>query len=224
MLDELVGMKVDPEVARAVEAAGKTLAGMGHSVERASADMGGRDDAGRHLRHLLLRLRRAPRRLRQAQRPQGRPRHARAGDPARLRGGERDHAGALHGRHAAPPTWRAASSAQFYSQVRHLALADDLARVGALGHTTTCRKPGDGWDEHDRGAVHAALPVHHPAQHHGHAGHVAAAGDALERRADRRADRRQAGGRASAAAAGRRRSRQAMPWKDRVPPLHVSKV
>src|SRR5215470_20046366 len=41
VLDELVGIKVDPEVARAVEAAGKTLAGMGHIVERASADMGG---------------------------------------------------------------------------------------------------------------------------------------------------------------------------------------
>jgi amidase len=42
VLDELVGMKVDPEVARAVEAAGKTLAGLGHSVEHASVDMGGR--------------------------------------------------------------------------------------------------------------------------------------------------------------------------------------
>jgi amidase len=41
VLDELVGIKVDPEVARAVETAGETLAGMGHSVERASADMGG---------------------------------------------------------------------------------------------------------------------------------------------------------------------------------------
>jgi len=43
VLDELVGMKVDPEVARAVEAAGKTLAGMGHTVERASVDLGGLD-------------------------------------------------------------------------------------------------------------------------------------------------------------------------------------
>jgi amidase len=43
VLDELVGVAVDPEVARAVEAAGKALAGMGHTVERASADMGGRD-------------------------------------------------------------------------------------------------------------------------------------------------------------------------------------
>jgi amidase len=43
VLDELVGMKVDPEVAKAVEAAGKALAGMGHPVERARADMGGRD-------------------------------------------------------------------------------------------------------------------------------------------------------------------------------------
>jgi len=43
VLDELVVVAVDPEVARAVEAAGKALAGMGHTVERASADMGGRD-------------------------------------------------------------------------------------------------------------------------------------------------------------------------------------
>jgi amidase len=35
-------MKVDPEVAAAVEATGKVLAGMGHMVERASVDMGGR--------------------------------------------------------------------------------------------------------------------------------------------------------------------------------------
>jgi amidase len=43
VLDELVGMKVDPEVARAVEATAKTLSAMGHEVERASVDMGGRD-------------------------------------------------------------------------------------------------------------------------------------------------------------------------------------
>ncbi len=43
VLDELVGIKVDPEVANAVEAAGKALAGIGHSVERAKAEVGGRD-------------------------------------------------------------------------------------------------------------------------------------------------------------------------------------
>jgi amidase len=42
VLDELVGAKVDPEVARAVETTGKTLAGMGHIVEPAKVDMGGR--------------------------------------------------------------------------------------------------------------------------------------------------------------------------------------
>jgi amidase len=41
VLDELAGVRVDPEVARAVEARGKTLANMGHHVECASADMGG---------------------------------------------------------------------------------------------------------------------------------------------------------------------------------------
>src|SRR2546425_278484 len=41
VLDELAGVKVDAEIARAVEETGKTLAGMGHSVEMARADMGG---------------------------------------------------------------------------------------------------------------------------------------------------------------------------------------
>ena len=41
VLNEIVGVKVDPEVAKAVEAAGKALAAMGHTVEPASADMGG---------------------------------------------------------------------------------------------------------------------------------------------------------------------------------------
>ena len=132
VLDELVGMKVDPEVARAVEATGKALAGMGHAVERASVDMGGVDDAACHLRHLLLRLRCPPRRLRQAQRPQGRPRYAGAGDPLRLRGGQGHHAGALHRRlrrrQRRPPQAR-----RVLHQVRHLAVADDLARGRALG-------------------------------------------------------------------------------------------
>lgn len=43
VLDELVGAKVDPEVAKAVEQTGKVLAEMGHDVERASVDMGGPD-------------------------------------------------------------------------------------------------------------------------------------------------------------------------------------
>jgi amidase len=42
VLDELVGMAVDPEVAAAVEATGKTLADLGHGVETAKVDMGGR--------------------------------------------------------------------------------------------------------------------------------------------------------------------------------------
>jgi amidase len=41
VLDELTGVKVDPEVAAAVEATGKTLTGLGHSVEYAKVDMGG---------------------------------------------------------------------------------------------------------------------------------------------------------------------------------------
>jgi len=41
VLDELAGVAVDPEVAAAVKAAGKALEAEGHSVEMASADMGG---------------------------------------------------------------------------------------------------------------------------------------------------------------------------------------
>jgi amidase len=41
VLDQLVGVPVDPEVAAAVEATGKILASMGHTVEYARADMGG---------------------------------------------------------------------------------------------------------------------------------------------------------------------------------------
>lgn len=41
VLDDLVGVKPDPEVAAAVKAAGRTLEGLGHHVEIASADMGG---------------------------------------------------------------------------------------------------------------------------------------------------------------------------------------
>jgi amidase len=41
VLSELVGAKVDPEVAKAVEATGKALESMGHIVERTEADMGG---------------------------------------------------------------------------------------------------------------------------------------------------------------------------------------
>jgi amidase len=41
VLDEFLGIKVDPEVARAVEAAGKALADMGHAVERAKVEVDG---------------------------------------------------------------------------------------------------------------------------------------------------------------------------------------
>jgi amidase len=41
VLTELFGVRIDPEVAKAVEATGKALAAMGHTVEPASADIGG---------------------------------------------------------------------------------------------------------------------------------------------------------------------------------------
>jgi amidase len=48
VLSELVGVRVDAEVAGTVEAAGRSLEAMGHGVEHATADMGGLDT----LRHL----------------------------------------------------------------------------------------------------------------------------------------------------------------------------
>ena len=77
-------------------------------------------------------------------------------------------------------------------QVRHLAVADDLARVRAVGQIQS--EPGrcQRGNERRRELFTRAVPVHAAAQHHGHAGHVAAAGHALDRRADRGTDRRQA--------------------------------
>jgi amidase len=43
VLTELFGVKIDPEVARAVEATGKHLSDMGHVVEPTAADFGGRE-------------------------------------------------------------------------------------------------------------------------------------------------------------------------------------
>jgi amidase len=43
VVDELVGVKVDPEIVATVEAAARVLAGMGHAVDLAKVDMGGRE-------------------------------------------------------------------------------------------------------------------------------------------------------------------------------------
>ena len=193
VLNELVGVKVDPEVAKAVEAAGKALAAMGHTIEPASADMGGEGTEGDG-RSFLLRLRFAPRRLRQARGHQARAGYARAGDLVSLPAGERNHAGALHGlmgrrQHRAPQARRV------LYQARHLALTDHVATVRAVGQLQSLQARRDG-AEQCAGAVQDPLPVHHPPQHHGHAGHVVAARNALFRRADRGADRGPPGRRA----------------------------
>jgi amidase len=47
VLSELIGVPVDAEVAAAVKAAGECLAGMGHTVEEAGADMGGLETLAR---------------------------------------------------------------------------------------------------------------------------------------------------------------------------------
>ena len=72
VLDKLLGIKVDPEVARGGGGRGQ---GPGrHGPCRRDGEGRGRrrGDGARHHRHLLLRLRLPARRLRPAQRPQGR--------------------------------------------------------------------------------------------------------------------------------------------------------
>ena len=201
VLDELVGMKVDPEVARAVEATGKTLAGMGHTVERASADMGGRDALAAAFDIFFF------------------------GFDVRLdgyakRSGHKVGPDTLEpvilavyeaAKDITPARFIAACNAAnvarrklgaFYTKY-DIWLSPTTSRVPSPGAATTCRAP-ERLGRHDRQAVHPALPVHRAAQHHGHAGHVAAARHAFDGRADRRADRSQACGRAPAAAARRR--------------------
>ena len=201
VLNELVGMKVDPEVVAAVEATGKTLAGMGHAVEQASADMGGREALVAAFDVFFFGF---DARLDGYAKRTGHKPGPDTLEPVisrRLRGGQGDHADAIHRRpqrrQQGPPQARS-----LLQQVRYLALAHDLARGRALGPLSPVA-PGQRLGRPDRAAVQAALPVHHPAQHHGHAGDVAAAGDALLGRADRRADRCQARRRPSGAAAGR---------------------
>ncbi len=53
VLTEMLGVKVDPEVAAAVKETGKALAGMGHTVEPADTDIGGLD-ALRAVNHLFF--------------------------------------------------------------------------------------------------------------------------------------------------------------------------
>ena len=53
VLSELAGIPIDAEVAKAVEAAGKSLEAMGHTVERAAVDMGGLDTI-RHLNDVFF--------------------------------------------------------------------------------------------------------------------------------------------------------------------------
>ena len=195
VLDELVGVKVDPEVAKAVEAAGKALAEMGHIVEPRKRRHGWRGYSESDGGPVLFRLRLAPRRLRQARRHQARPQYARAGDLVALSAGKGDHAGTLHdlvGRrqHRAPQARRV------LHQARHLAVADHIAAVGTMGQLQSLQARRDGAEQR-AGAVQDSLPIHHPAQHHGYAGDVAAAGHAFLRRADRGADRRSPGRRAS---------------------------
>ena len=204
MLTELLGVKVDPEVAAAVEATGKTLAGMGHTVEPARADIGGLDALRAVNRPVLLRLRRAPRRLRQAHRRQDRPRHAGARDPRRSTSGRRASRPHASWAHLPPPTPPAARSAQIFAQLRRHGCRRPHRASPSPGATINLSKPGVSAANIVDELFAIPVPVHGAAQHHGHARDVAAARHALDRRADRRADRGQTGRRACAAPARHR--------------------
>ena len=133
VLNELVGVKVDPEVAKAVEAAGKALAAMGHTVEPASADMGGVRRHSKAMEDLFFfafdsRLDGYAKRAG----TQAGARHAGAGDLVALSARQGHHAGALHGV-LVRSQYRAAQARRVLLDLRHLAVANDLAPLRALG-------------------------------------------------------------------------------------------
>ena len=200
VLDELVGVKVDPEVAKAVEAAGKALADMGHTVEPAHADMGG--EATLKAMEDLFFFAFDSRLDGYAKRAGTKP------GPDTLepviwslyQHAKQHHAGALHGRR-----WAAANTARrklgaFYTKYDIWLSPTTSRAVRAVGQLQSLQARRDG-REQCAGALQDPCQYTHPAQHHGHAGHVAAAGHALVRRADRRADRRPPGRRAPPPAA-----------------------
>ena len=74
----------------------------------------------------------------------------------------------------------------FYSKY-DIWLSPTTAGVSVPWGTYNLSKPGLTFDRVDRGAVRPTLPVHDPAQHHGHARRLDAAGHALFGSTDRRA-------------------------------------
>ena len=142
VLDELVGMKVDPEVAARRRGGGKDAGRHGPRGGAGERRHGRAGRARRGLRHLLLRLRLAPRRLRQAQRPQGRSGHAGARDPLGLRGGKGHHAGALHRRHGAANVARRKLGA-FYTKY-DIWLSPTTSRVSEPWGRYNLSRPGAG--------------------------------------------------------------------------------
>ena len=115
--------------------------------------------------------------------------------------------------------------ARILCAVRRLAVADDARASPSPGATTTSSKPGVSARRPRREALFA-IPCQftRAAQHHGHAGDLAAAGHALDGRADRRPDspRRPADEHVLLQLAAA--LEQAMPWAIALPPLHVSKM
>ena len=132
VLNEIVGVKVNSEVVRAVEATGNVLADMGHTIKSAIADMGGMNTL-RALQDLFFfAFELATRRLCQTCWHEGGSGHARACDPVSLRIRERNHTDAFHGvLECGEPG--AKKARRVLRQVRHLAVAHDGKSLGALG-------------------------------------------------------------------------------------------
>ena len=132
VLNEIVGVKVDSEVVRAVEAAGNVLADMGHTIKSAIADMGGMNTLRALQDVFFFAFELATRRLCQTCRHEGGSGHARACHPVSLRICERNHTGALHGvLECGEPG--AKKARHVLRQVRHLAVAHDGKSLRALG-------------------------------------------------------------------------------------------
>src|SRR5262249_40742500 len=99
VLDELAGVSIDPEVAAAVEATGRVLSDMGHTVERAKVDMGGAAVLSATTDLFFLGSGVPTCLLRPAPRPRAGPPHLGPRDLPRAPRRQGPPAGALHRRH-----------------------------------------------------------------------------------------------------------------------------
>ena len=224
VLDELVGVKVDPEVAKAVEAAGKALAAMGHTVEPAQRRHGRRGNAARPWNDLFFFA--FDSRLDGYARRAGTKPGPDTLEPviwSLYQQAKEHHAGALHGRRGPQPTPRGASSARSTPSTTSGSRRPRRALSEPWGNYNLLQARRDGREQR-RGAV-PERRASSRCRTTSWARRPCRCRSPCTRPACRSACRSPAEPAdehllLQLAAA----LEQAMPWRDRVPPLHVSKL